>query len=211
MIIGLDVGGTHTDAVLLSNFKVKEKVKVTTDVSNLFTTIISCLEKLLKNYKPEHIKRIVLSTTLTTNAIVQQNTEKIGIIVSTGPGIDPEFFRTHENFYCVSGSIDHRGRQKQPINENEIKQAGEKLKENKIKYIGVIGKFSVKNPTHEISIKNILKNDFEKIFLGHNISGNLNFPRRISTTYLNALVYNVHKKFFNSVKKSLRKKGLKCL
>ena len=210
MIIGLDVGGTHTDAVLLSNFKVKEKVKVTTDVSNLFTTIISCLEKLLKNYKPEHIKRIVLSTTLTTNAIVQQNTEKIGIIVSTGPGIDPEFFRTHENFYCVSGSIDHRGRQKQPINENEIKQAGEKLKENKIKYIGVIGKFSVKNPTHEISIKNILKNDFEKIFLGHNISGNLNFPRRISTTYLNALVYNVHKKFFNSVKKSLRKKGLKC-
>jgi N-methylhydantoinase A len=48
----------------------------------------------------------------------------------------------------------------------------------------------------------------EQVFMGHQFSGNLNFPRRIATTYLNAAVYPVHKSFFEAVKRSLEKKGL---
>ncbi len=44
--------------------------------------------------------------------------------------------------------------------------------------------------------------------MGHQISGNLNFPRRIATTFLNTTIRPIHKKFFEAVKKSLEKKGL---
>jgi N-methylhydantoinase A/oxoprolinase/acetone carboxylase beta subunit len=45
--------------------------------------------------------------------------------------------------------------------------------------------------------------------MGHRISGNLNFPRRIATTFLNASVYPIHKKFYHAVEKSLEARGLK--
>ena len=208
MIIGLDVGGTNTDAVLLSSMGVEKQVKVPTDVSDLFNTVLSGLTELLKDISPDDIERIVLSTTLTTNAVVQKKVDPVGIIVSSGPGIDPEFFRTDDHYYPISGSIDHRGRERQPVNENEIISAGEKLADAGIDYIGVIGKFSTRNPSHEILIKEILKDKFKKIFMGHQVSGNLNFPRRIATTHLNAAVYSMHKKFFNAVEKSLKEKGL---
>lgn len=208
MIIGLDVGGTHTDAVLLSRQGLERQVKVSTDASDLFSTVLSGLTTLLKDIPLERIERIVLSTTLTTNAIVQQKVDPVGIIVSAGPGIDPEFFRT-DYYYSVSGSIDHRGRERQPVDEKEIELAGEKLKKAGIEYLGIIGKFSTRNSSHELIIKEILKNKFKKIFMGHQVSGNLNFPRRIATTHLNAAVYSMHKDFFNAVYKSLKEKGLK--
>ncbi len=208
MIIGLDVGGTHTDAVLLNRKGVEKQVKVSTDISDLFNTVLSGLTGLLKNISPDDIERIVLSTTLTTNAVVQKKVDPVGIIVSSGPGIDPEFFRTDDHYFPISGSIDHRGREREPVNENQIISAGEKLADAGVDYIGVIGKFSTRNPSHEILVKEILKDKFKKIFMGHKVSGNLNFPRRIATTHLNAAVYSMHKSFFNAVEKSLKEKGL---
>ena len=208
MIIGIDVGGTNTDAVLLSSNGITKKVKVTTDSADLFNTILSCFTRLLDNIDPKDIKRVVISTTLTTNAIVQQNMNPVGMIVSAGPGIDPKAFNTGEHYYCVSGSINHRGREKAPVNNMEIEDIVEKLKRAGIEYIGVVSKFCVRNPSHEILIKRILNKHFKKIFMGHHVSGNLNFPRRIATTHLNAAVFSLHKSFFEAVKLSLEKKGL---
>lgn len=208
MIIGLDVGGTHTDAVLLSSRGIEKKVKVSTDPDNLFTTVLSGFTKLLDTIDPEAIKRVVISTTLTTNAIVQHKMEPVGMIVSSGPGIDPEFFRTGDQYYSVTGSINHRGREKAQVNEMEIKDVARKLKKAGVEYVGVVGKFSVRNPSHEILIKRILNKYFKKVFLGHHVSGNLNFPRRIVTTHLNAAVFSLHKSFFEAVKQSLSEKGL---
>jgi len=209
MIIGLDVGGTHTDVVLLNEEGVVKDVKVLTDSYDLFNTVLSGLETITSDIKSEQIERVVFSTTLTTNAIVQGKVPEVGIIVSSGPGIDPEFFRTGSHYYSVSGSIDHRGRKVEKIDQTEIEQVGKQLQSSGIEYVGVIGKFSSRNPEHEIQIKEILKGSFKKIFLGHRVSGNLNFPRRISTAYLNTTVYPIHKEFFEAVKKSLDKKGLK--
>ncbi len=50
------------------------------------------LEKVTEGIDPEKINRVVLSTTLTTNAIVQGNIPPVGMIVSGGPGIVPEDF-----------------------------------------------------------------------------------------------------------------------
>ncbi len=208
MIIGLDVGGTHADVVLLGNKGLIREVKVPTDPANLFDTVLTGLDKITEGISPSDIHRMVLSTTLSTNAIIEKKTTPVGMIVAGGPGLDPEFFRTNQDYYPVTGSIDHRGREIEPIDPEQIKKISRLLTKAGISRVGVISKFSVRNSEHEIQIAQLLGRSFEKIFLGHRISGQLNFPRRIATTYLNASVYPIHKNFFNAVKKSLKKKGL---
>ena len=209
MIIGLDVGGTHADVVLLGNEGLIREAKVSTDPANLFDTVLSCLDKITQGINPADLHRAVLSTTLTTNAIIQKQTDPVGMIVAGGPGLDPEFFRTNQDYYPVTGSIDHRGREIEPIDPGQIRQIAKRLAKTGIRNVGVVSKFSVRNPEHETQIADLLGRSFEKIFLGHQTSGYLNFPRRIATTYLNASVYPIHKNFFNAVKLSLTKKGLK--
>lgn len=209
MIIGLDVGGTHTDAVLLSKQGRVREIKVPTDTSQLFETVLTGFKRLLDGICTTQIQRVVISTTLTTNAIVQKQFNTVGLIVSSGPGIDPEWYRTDEHYHTVKGSIDHRGRQRQPLDHHEILAAADRLNAAGITVLGVVGKFSTRNPAHEIEIQQLLKDRFSTIFLGHHVSGNLNFPRRIATVHLNASVYETHRDFFFAVKKSLEQMGLK--
>jgi N-methylhydantoinase A/oxoprolinase/acetone carboxylase beta subunit len=208
MIIGLDVGGTHTDVVLLSDDRLIDAIKVPTDPANLFHTVLSGLTQICQDIDTTRIERIVLSTTLTTNAIVQGKLPPVGMIVSSGPGLNPEIYRTDDHFFAVSGSMDHRGREVASIDGVAVKQVAKALTKARVRYVGVVGKFSVRNPAHEFQIKDLLGDHFERVFLGHEISGQLNFARRISTTYLNAAVYPIHREFFNAVQKSLSERGL---
>jgi N-methylhydantoinase A/oxoprolinase/acetone carboxylase beta subunit len=208
MIIGLDVGGTHTDVVLLGRDGLQKEIKVPTDPSDLFQSVLCGLNAITEDIDPSDINRIVLSTTLTTNAIVQNKLPPVGMIVSSGPGIDPEFYRTNRHYFTVTGSIDHRGREIEPINLDEVSEIADQLKKEGIQHIGIVGKFSIRNPSHELRISKILEEPFEKTFMGHQLSGNLNFGRRIATTYLNAAVYPLHREFYQAVQKSLATKGL---
>ena len=208
MIIGLDVGGTHTDIVLVGDNGLEKWIKVPTDRSALFKTVLTGIEKITENIPPESIKHAVLSTTLTTNAIIQKDLPEAAMIVSGGPGINPEVFRTGNHYFPVSGSIDHSGKEITPIDKNQIQKIAGRLKSDGIRHVGVVGKFSPRNTAHEIQIGEILTPYVDKIFFGHKISGHLSFPRRIATTFLNASVYPVHKDFFEAVQQSLREKGI---
>jgi N-methylhydantoinase A/oxoprolinase/acetone carboxylase beta subunit len=208
MIIGLDVGGTHADAVLLGKEGILKELKIPTDRSDLFQTVLTCLDQITTDVDITDIQRIVLSTTLTTNAIAQDNIPQVGVIVSCGPGIQPDFYRTNPHYFPVSGSIDHRGREITPVDPEEIKHVSQVLQKNGIAHVGVIGKFSVRNPGHEVQIARALQDSFERVFMGHQISGSLNFARRIATTYLNAAMYPIHRQFFDAVRRSLQEKGL---
>jgi N-methylhydantoinase A/oxoprolinase/acetone carboxylase beta subunit len=209
MIIGLDVGGTHADVVLLGNEGVINEIKVPTDPTDLFDTVLTALEKITADIDPAKIIRMVMSTTLTTNAIIQKKLPQVGMIVSGGPGVDPHFYRTNDHFECLSGSIDHRGREVEPVQAAAIDRIREKFIAAGIRHVGVVTKFSVRNAAQEMAIARQLEGHFEKVFLGHRISGNLSFPRRIATTYLNAAVYPIHREFFEAVNNSLTRKGLK--
>jgi N-methylhydantoinase A len=210
MIIGLDVGGTHTDVVLLSNEGLVDQIKVPTDQTHLFETVLKGLEKITQGIDPRNIMRMVLSTTLTTNAVIQKKIPEVAMIVSSGPGIDPEFYRTGAHYYPVSGSIDHRGREIDPIDEDEIRRIAGGLKKSGIDHVGVVCKFSVRNPDHELKIHSLLKDSCKVAFLGHRVSPGLNFPRRIATTFLNASVYPIHRQFFMAVEKSLKEMGIEA-
>ncbi len=208
MIIGLDVGGTHTDVVLLGREGLVRQIKVPTNASDLFSTVLTGLEKITEGIDPARISRAVLSTTLATNRIVQNRIPEVGMIVSAGPGMDPELFRTGPHYHIVCGAIDHRGREITAIDEAQVLKVADGLEKSGIHYVGVVSKFSVRNPAHEAAIGRLIADRFEKVFLGHRSSGSLNFPRRIATTFLNASVYPIHKDFFEAVVNSLAKKGL---
>ncbi|HMA68067.1 MAG TPA: hydantoinase/oxoprolinase family protein [Desulfosalsimonadaceae bacterium] len=208
MIIGLDVGGTHTDVVLIGDEGLQRQIKVPTDTSALFETVLAGLEKITEGISIDQITHAVLSTTLTTNAIVQGKLSPAGMIVTSGPGIDPELFRTGPHYHVVPGAIDHSGREIKKIDRDRVAAAADKMAADGIEQVGVVGKFSSRNPAHEREIAELLRNRFERVFMGHRISGNFGFPRRINTTFLNASVYPVHRTFFEAVKKSLEKKGI---
>ncbi len=208
MIIGLDVGGTHTDVVLLRKEGLVRQIKVPTNPLDLFATVLTGLEKITEGIDPSRIRRAVLSTTLATNRIVQNRIPEVGMIVSSGPGMDPDLFRTGPHYHLVTGAIDHRGRAVTPIDEAQVLKVADHLRKNGIRYVGVVSKFSVRNPDHEVMIGDLIGDRFEKVFLGHRIAGRLNFPRRIASTFLNASVYPIHKEFFEAVVNSLAQKGL---
>lgn len=208
MIIGLDVGGTHTDAVLLGAEGIVRSIKVATNPDNLFDTLISALDQLAEDQDTRNIKRLVLSTTLTTNMVVQQKLPPVAVLVSAGPGIDPEIFRIGEHYHVVGGALDHSGRQLSCIDENQVAEIGEHLRRTGVEYAAVISKFSVRNPVHEERMAELLSSYVEHVFMGHKLSGLLSFPRRITTTYLNAAVASVHSNFFEAVQQSLTAQGL---
>jgi N-methylhydantoinase A/oxoprolinase/acetone carboxylase beta subunit len=87
MILGIDVGGTHTDAVLLENFKVKKKTKVPTNQLHLVSSLLGVMDAILRDEDPAKLERVVFSTTISTNAIVQGKTDRVGMIVASGPGL----------------------------------------------------------------------------------------------------------------------------
>ncbi|EGV27968.1 Hydantoinase/oxoprolinase [Thiorhodococcus drewsii AZ1] len=208
MIIGLDVGGTHTDAVLLDCRGVVERAKVSTDETDLFRSVLAGLDLILEGTDPGCITRIVLSTTLTTNAIVRNRVEPVGMIVCSGPGLDPEVHRTGPDYHVVAGAIDHRGREIQPVDPDEIVAIAAGFRERGIRQVAVVGKFSCRNPAHEVRIAELVEPYVERVFMGHRTSGHLSFPRRIATTFLNASVYPIHRAFFEAVGGALREKGL---
>jgi N-methylhydantoinase A/oxoprolinase/acetone carboxylase beta subunit len=209
MIIGLDVGGTHTDVVLLGNEGLMGSVKIPTDTGDLFQTVLAGIEQITRDVSPGSIQRLVLSTTLTTNAVVQDKVPRVGMLVAGGPGINPEVYRTCDDYYVVAGAIDHRGRETAPIDPDQINAVAARMVKRGIELVGVVGKFSIRNPDHETAIAKLINTRFNKVFLGHRVSANLNFPRRIATTYLNTAVYPIHREFYAAVKKSLERKGLK--
>lgn len=207
MILGLDVGGTQTDAVLLDNGKVCVHTK-TVNSPKLLETLGRSLDKTLPGVDTGQIKRMVFSTTMATNAVIQDCLEDVGMIVSAGPGMDPELFRVGPCYNVVGGCMDHQGIETGPIDRGEVLDAARNIQKKGIDVVGVVCKFSVRNPMHELCAETWLGNKFTHKALGHRFSGSLNFPRRIATTYLNAALYKLHHEFVSSLNKTLSERGL---
>jgi len=200
MILGIDVGGTHTDAVLLDHFEVKKKAKVLTNRENLLDSLLKVTEEILSDEDPEILDRVVLSTTMSTNAIVQDKISRVGMILASGPGLPPSMLRINDDTHFVTGYVNHRGVEVAGIDHDGVSKIADNLRENKIKHVGIVGKFSSRDPHIETDIGDSIHDTFKHISLGHRMSGNLNFPRRIATTYLNAAVWDTYNSFIDNIK-----------
>ncbi len=207
MILGLDMGGTHTDAVILDGKKVVETVKILTR-HDLLSSILEAIEKVCKNIDEQKIKRIVLSTTLTTNAVVQNKLARTGLIAQPGPGIPKELIKINQDTHFISGYTDHRGEIITHYEQSEIRKIKKYFEDNGIRYAGIVSKFSVRNAEQENKLANEFSDTLDFASLGHQVSGMLNFPRRMNTAFLNASVYEIHKKFVDSVLSALNQMNI---
>jgi len=208
MILGIDVGGTHTDAVLVQNFQLIKKAKVLTDQTNIMASLLEAADRLISDNYTNDIKRIVLSTTISTNAIVQNKTNRVAMVLLSGPGLSPTTLNLGKDTYFVKGYVNHRGIPVKNVNSRQIADISHEISENSIQQIGVVGKFSSRNPQQELDTAELLQEGSRNISLGHTLSGQLNFPRRIATTYLNAAIYDIYRGFVQDVQKFVAKIGL---
>jgi len=205
MILGIDIGGTHTDAVCLDGRKILSTAKTLTG-NDLVNSILESIRNLGVEFTD--VRRVVLSTTLSTNAIVEKKHPKTGMIVSAGPGLNPVQFFLSDCFHLVSGAIDHRGREYVPVDKEEVLKASESMKNAGVECVGIASKFSVRNPGHESLIASLIKDDFRYLCQSHTMSGSLNFPRRLNTTYLNVAVMPVQDRFVSAVQEALSMLGI---
>ncbi len=211
MIIGLDVGGTYTDAVLLDGGEVREKAKILTDPDDLFSSLLTALDALLGRARGE-LAHLVLSTTLITNLIATKRTAPAALVLIPGPGLNPASFDFGVPTFILSGAIDYRGREIAPLNEEELAACAAAVKESGIKRLAVVGKFSQRNNTHERAVAAYLRRALPDVdlVLGHEVSGRLNFPRRAVTALLTLATRERYEEFFREVERALAGRGVKC-
>lgn len=211
MLIGLDVGGTFTDAVLIDKERVLEKIKIPTKPEGLLESLLDALNPLIDAANGHKIERIVLSTTLITNMIATNDIDPVALVLIPGPGLNPNTYRFKAaQCHIISGAIDYRGREIEPLKEDEIKECLESIKREGIKKVAVVGKFSQRNNLHEKTVASYLSshNPELQIITGHQVTGRLNFPRRVVTTLLTLATQERYAGFYKQVIDALKKKGI---
>ncbi len=206
--LGCDVGGTHTDAVLVGEGKIVSRHKAVTDHDDLLSSVRSAVREVAAGAEVKRIRRVNLSTTLSTNAIVQDAIDPVCVIVSAGPGIDPESHRIGDEYHVVSGSIDHRGKEIVPLDEKTVARIAAGAAAKKIGAFAAVTKFSTRNPDHEKLIASKVEKGAACVTLGHRLSGQLSFPRRIVTSYYNSAVWRLYNGFCDAIEKSLAELGV---
>ncbi len=208
VLVGIDVGGTHTDAVAARDGRVIAQVKERTDPDNLLHSVRGALAGLKLN--PAEIIRVNLSTTLATNAVVNDRLEDVGVLVCGGPGIDPGMFRIGRHFYVVPGAIDFRGVEIEALDNARLGAAVGECREKGLDAYAVVGKFSSRNPAQEQRLGAACGQGGGAVSYGHKLSGQLNFPRRIVTAYYNAAVRKTHNAFAAAVSSALGEAGVRA-
>ncbi|MDQ7831916.1 MAG: hydantoinase/oxoprolinase family protein [Desulfovibrionaceae bacterium] len=209
MLLGIDVGGTHTDAVLIGRQGIVAMAKIKTDHDNLLVSIRDALESIVSVAGPEGVSRLNLSTTLSTNAIVEGDTEPVGMFVSGGPGIDPVLYRVGDHYFTAAGCIDHRGEETGALDESAVVQGMAACREAGVSVFAAVSKFSTRNPDHENRIKELVHPLADYVAMGHDFSGRLGFGRRINTAYFNSAVWRLYNRFVDAVQQSVLSMGLR--
>ncbi|HNX24099.1 MAG TPA: hydantoinase/oxoprolinase family protein [Spirochaetota bacterium] len=208
MLLGIDVGGTHTDAVLIGDRGIESTFKAKTDTQNLLHTVTTALKEVTSGIDVKKITNINLSTTLSTNAIIENKLEKTALFISSGPGIDPENFKIGSNTYIIDGSINHRGSEVLKLDSSSLDKSIKNCSKEKIKVFAAVTKFSTRNSIQESAIAESLKGHADFITEGHNLSSQLSFPRRAATAYYNSAVWRIYSNFLASIMKALKGMGI---
>ena len=204
MRIGIDIGGTHTDAVLIDGTRLVAAAKAPTLPDNLLASITGVLEAILAGQDPRRVRTLNLSTTLSTNAIVTGAIEPVAVLVVGGPGISAETYRIGDHFHLISGSLDHLGNETLALDSEELDRAIDGCLAAGVRSFAVAGKFSPRNPAHENTISERLTDRAEFVSTGHLVSGQLNFGRRIHTAYYNSAVWRTFRAFSAALGRSLK-------
>jgi len=217
--LGIDTGGTYTDAVLvdLETKHVLTYSKALTTRHDLSLGIREAVDSVMKvthaPYSPLDVDLVGLSTTLATNAIVEGYGGKVCLILI---GYDQDLIRKHgfedefatEFVEYVQGGHDLQGNETAPLDEEAIRTAVLKHS-NKVESFAISGYFSARNPKHEIQARTIVAALTDlPVTCGHELSSRLNSIRRATTVALNAGLIPLLRDLISSVQSTLKELGI---
>lgn len=209
MFLGIDAGGTHTDAVLVHAGRVLAVAKVPTCHEDLPSSIRAVLRALAEDADLSRVERVTLGTTLAVNAIVQGRADRVELVLTAGPGLSPARFALGDQVYIVPGGLDHRGVEVVPLDVEGFTRRLRATPGDGPRTFAVVGKFSPRNPAHEEALGAVCAK-LGAVSQGHQLSGQLNFPRRIASTYYNAAVGRLHGCFLDAVEAALAEAGIQA-
>lgn len=208
MLLGLDVGGTFTDAVIIDGHRVVATAKRRTTKDNLMNGIGEALDAVLEGYDTSNIEQVTLSTTVVTNTIVEEKEQVVDLYVITGPGRNVDDIFPVEPIY-LQGYTDHRGIVVEGTPADAVRGIANMVQAHSgTDLAAVSAKFGVRNPHEELSITEELKNTYHTISNGSLLSGSLNFPRRTISAYFNSAVIPVFTVFKKNVEEALKVRNI---
>src|SRR5882724_7292534 len=192
--IGLDTGGTYTDAVALDGDRVVATAKALTthwDLSiGLGNAIRAVLAHLAQGVGRENISLVSVSTTLATNAVVENRVSPTCAILV---GLDEDMvgrsgLSRMEGCIVVrvGGGHDATGDELEPLDESAVDATVRELGP-KVEAFAVAGLFSVRNSAHERRVRDRIRSVSTKpVTCSYELSSKLDAPQRALTAALNA-------------------------
>lgn len=235
--IGIDMGGTFTDIVVINQNGEMWTDKADTTPRNLIEGLLNSVENVSGQMGLESTKllnqcdRFVHGTTIVTNSIAELKGAKVGLLVTKGfrdtlriarsPRIDNRDHHKQVNMpdlvdrKCileVEERLDKNGRVVVEINQQQVEKAVEQLVvEQNVEAIAVCLLWSFLNPEHEQQVKQIIETKYPSVYV--TISSEL-YPvmreyERMVTTTLNAFTGPKVVRYVDQVQTELEAKGLK--
>ncbi len=221
--IGIDVGGTHTDAVILDEENRLVHAVKTETTRDVTTGIRKALIKVLEESGVDtvDVKAVMFGTTHCTNAIVERKgLAKTGLIRVGRPGaeaVDPlmEWPKELKQAigdvkYLVHGGHEYTGEEIVPFNEDEVREVAKELKDHGVEAVAVCSIFSMVNADHEERAAEIVREELGPgvpITLSHEI-GSVGLLERENSAVLNAALVKVAWRAIEAFHRALRDAGI---
>ncbi|MGV8939865.1 MAG: hydantoinase/oxoprolinase N-terminal domain-containing protein [Allorhizobium sp.] len=215
LLLGIDTGGTYTDAVLFDEESgVLAKAKALTTRHDLAIGIAGAVDAVLEKaaLPVSAIALVSLSTTLATNALVEGQGGRAGLIMigfaaedlkrdglAEALGTDPVVF--------LPGGHDVHGNET-PLDLTLLEDALPQLSRS-VSSFAVAGYFAVRNPTHENRVRDLIRAQSHlPVTCSHELSSKLGGPRRALTTLLNARLVSMIDRLVGACEGFLEARGI---
>lgn len=209
--IGIDTGGTYTDAVLLETHsgKVVAAHKERTTHHDLSLGVGKALAGLLRqSVQPEQVMRMAVSTTLATNAVIEGRGARVGLFVL---GYVRHFKLPVVANIFLKGGHSITGEEEQPLDLETLIDTIPGLAKEVDSY-AVCGAMSIVNPTHELVAQEAIRmiDPDKPVFCSHLVSAHPGMQERAATASLHAKLMPLMVDFLASIQRSMLGAGLHC-
>ncbi len=195
VFLGVDTGGTYTDAVIVDEAatRVIGSAKSLTTRADLALGVGRAVDAALAEagVAPTDVALVSLSTTLATNALVEGQGGRVALIFIGFDEGDLERGGLVEALkgdpvIHLSGGHGHAGQELAPLDLARLEQAAAELGPQVMGF-AVASRFATRNPAHEIAAREAIRRlTGRPVTCSHELSANLNGPKRALTAVLNA-------------------------
>lgn len=209
--LGIDAGGTYTDAVIFDfqADRVLAKAKALTTRWDFTVGIRNALGGI----DAEDLARaelVAVSTTLATNAIVEGQGQKVGLLVMPPYGLFDGDEIDHRPLAVIAGRLEIDGSEIAPVDPAEVRSAAlEMVSRQAVRAFAVTGYASHVNPVHEMQVKALVAETTGlPVTCGHEIADGVGYLTRARTAALNARIIPCLETFLADLKRALEAMGL---